>query len=484
MNLKSGAVLAALLIAFLALQINLPLRSAILIGADEGFEVAKATLCLKGYKLYTDIWNDQPPLHTFLLTEALRHDSSSMLLPRLITAGFTLLLITAIFFLFLRLSNLRIAAIATILLIASPGFLLLGSSCMLEIPALAPTICALCALVFGSRSRQMFTTLVAGMAFAIALEIKLISLVMLPVAVLLIWICCREEILSGQYFARSVLIFAISSAATTILIDLAVSQGAYLAHFHESWVSHFGRTKSFDYGAPDDHQFSWIALLKNWDLSLPALGGIAICARNLTRAPSMAAPISWLAYCLLIFGLHRPWWNYYYVHTTIPLCWCAAIGIDSLWKKVTWPEGRLWCALLALYGLCAGAWIQERLVGEIQSVQNSPQTYASLFLKQIELYKSQARWLYTEEPVYSFHSGIPMPPDLAVLVLKRYWSGEMTNARLAEDLKSFKPELMLLRNDSNPRPFRDFINADYQLIYMDSGNLLYVLKSIVRPEVH
>ena len=57
----------------------LPLRTAILIGADEGFEVAKATLSLNGYKVYTDVWNDQPPLHTFLVTETLWHFSSTML---------------------------------------------------------------------------------------------------------------------------------------------------------------------------------------------------------------------------------------------------------------------------------------------------------------------------------------------------------------------------------------------------------------------
>ena len=110
----------------------------------------------------------------------------------------------------------------------------------------------------------------------------------------------------------------------------------------------------------------------------------------------------------------------------------------------------------------------------------SPQTYTCLFLKEMERYKPQAKWLYSEEPAYSFQSGIPLPPDLAVLMLKRYWSGEMTNARLAEELKSIKPELILLRNDTQPRPFHDLIYSEYQLIYMDDNNLLYVHKSIAK----
>lgn len=38
-------------------------------GADEGFELAKTILCLKGHKLYSEVWNDQPPLHTWIVTK-------------------------------------------------------------------------------------------------------------------------------------------------------------------------------------------------------------------------------------------------------------------------------------------------------------------------------------------------------------------------------------------------------------------------------
>src|SRR4029077_2021966 len=70
---KSVVALALLLTAFLLLQFFLPLRTAVQIGGDEGFELAKATLCLHGHSLYTEVWNDQPPLHTFLITQVLKH---------------------------------------------------------------------------------------------------------------------------------------------------------------------------------------------------------------------------------------------------------------------------------------------------------------------------------------------------------------------------------------------------------------------------
>ena len=481
---KTGTCLACLLALFLFLQWFLPLRTAILIGADEGFEVAKATLWLKGYSLYTDVWNDQPPLHTFLLMETLRHFSSTMLGPRLLTGGFAVVLLASFFVLCWRCNGGLVAAVATLLLLASPGFLLLGSSCMLEIPALAPAMAGLCVLSPGKWGRGPVAEIWSGILFGIAFEIKMISVVLLPLAALLIWLNRRQNPRTGWSMTKGLLVLFVCWGASAIAMDLLASGGAYLGHFQQSWASHFGGLKSREYGSPSEHRFSWVGLLRNWDLLIPAVAGALICARRVSGGLPALVPVVWLGYSLLIFGFHRPWWNYYYVHTAIPLCWCAAIAIDAVWGKASWPQGRLWYALLALYGLSAGVWLGERLHLEIQSVRSSPQTYTCLFLNDMERYKAQTRWLYTEEPVYSFHSGIPLPPDLGVVVLKRYWSGEMTNARLTEDLRSFKPELMLLRNDSSPRPFRDMLNTQYQLIYMDTDNLLYVLKSIAKPVKH
>src|SRR5213594_232706 len=81
---NAGLVLAALVSLFALFQCCLPLKTAIQIGADEGFELAKATLCLKGFKLYAEVWNDQPPLHTVLITQVLKHLISSILGPRLL----------------------------------------------------------------------------------------------------------------------------------------------------------------------------------------------------------------------------------------------------------------------------------------------------------------------------------------------------------------------------------------------------------------
>ena len=93
-------------------------------------------------------------------------------------------------------------------------------------------------------------------------------------------------------------------------------------------------------------------------MTLLAILGVVICLRRGLASFLAAIPALWLAYNLAVFGLHQPWWNYYYVHTAIPLCWCAAIGIEAAWKKARETRRMAWFAVLALLHRLLG-----RLVG-------------------------------------------------------------------------------------------------------------------------
>ena len=135
--------------------------------------------------------------------------------------------------------------------------------------------------------------------------------------------------------------------------------------------------------------------------------------------------------------------------------------------------------MLALYALCALPWISARVWLEVLNVRESPQLYSSLILGQVERYKPYSQWFYTVEPVYSFHAGIPMPPDLAVVSLKRMWTGQISSARIAQEMRDIQPGIVMLRNDTKPTFIDDLIAQRYQLVYQDSDYRLYIHKSIV-----
>ena len=129
------------------------------------------------------MWNDQPPLHTFLITQVLRHVSPSITGPRLVTTAFTVRLLISVIGIVRRVSGLISATLATGLLLGSPGFLELSSSCMLEIPALAAAVTGLCLLVVGpgrgrpgEDRRDAGTTLVAAMGAGLLFGVALCAL--------------------------------------------------------------------------------------------------------------------------------------------------------------------------------------------------------------------------------------------------------------------------------------------------------------------
>ena len=502
---KAVACVGILLLAFALLQSLLPLRTAVQIGADEGFELAKVTLCAHGHQLYTEIWNDQPPLHTFLVTQIVKHVSHSVLAPRLVTSGFTVVLLISLFFIIHRLNGPGPAVIAVAILIGSPGFLELSASCMLEIPALAAAMAGLCILA-NFRGAKALPEVLAGTLFGAAILIKLISLVWTPLAVLLIChqatAATRAAAGSGGLFSsylatvkssafiKRPLAFAGAMVFAAAAIDWLVDHGAYWANFRESWQSHFSAATTSEYGSASEHKFDWTILLRNWDATVPAIMGTGFALSKARFQFSHVFPLIWLGWSLLVFASHTPWWPYYYIHTAIPLCWLAALGIwwlkDRLLAKGPAMPGRRkkWkhaipLVLAVFCSSCAVAWMSGRVYLQIATMKALPRTFSSLVITETERYRPFTHWLYADDQTLSYHIDIPMPPSLAVVPLKRFWSGGMTADLVAEEFDRYRPELAIVNNANATIPFRELLNSNYRLVYQDDRYQLYVKGSVL-----
>jgi hypothetical protein len=193
--------LVVLLIGYVASHASLPLGNAVLIGADEGFELAKATLRVNGHALYSEVWNDQPPLHTFLVAQIMKRVSTDVLVPRFLTVMAGVVLLGGMFWLVYRGCGLGVACLTVGLIIASPGFLKLSASCMLEIPSLAPAVVAL-GVLWSWRSRWHAGEIVAGALFGAALLVKLLPVILLPLAMLIVWMRNRRLEVTGSVGGR------------------------------------------------------------------------------------------------------------------------------------------------------------------------------------------------------------------------------------------------------------------------------------------
>jgi hypothetical protein len=475
---RQFVILLLLLAVFVLLQCALPLASAIKIGADEDFAVQKAFLSLKGYRMYTDIWDDQPPLHTYLLKQVFLHISNSIFAARLLSVGAAVVLLSALFFLALRVGGILAASIATGLLIASPGFLELSASAMVEIPGLAPAVAALCLLYTGPVTRWRVVEVLAGTVFAFALQIKAIEALYLPLAGLILWLRDRGSSAVLRNWLWSAMAFGLTAVIGFLAVNHLTGE-SLTAQIAQARASHFTAAASVEYGSPADHPFDWAVLTRNWDTTIPALAGVLYLVRLAIQQRSALLPLTWLGLTLLIFGTYKPWWSYYYIHTALPLCWCAGVGVAWVWQALRAAKRRTLYAFSGTFVACALAWVGGRVWLQANSIRQAPRIESSLVLKEIKRYKPFTKFLFTTEAVYAFHADIPIPPKIATLSLKRLWTGDMTNEKLADEMRALRPGVLLLANDSKELPFQSLLQTEYRLVYTDAQHRLYVLPEII-----
>lgn len=455
----------------------MPIGTSLEIGPDEGLELSKCVLCLRGSALYTEIWDDQPPLYTWLTVQLAKHLSCSILWPRLLSVFCAFILIGSFYLLVLNSSDLLSAGLATAMLIASPQVLELSCSCMQEVPALSFVLASLYVLR-RSHSKSICSTLMAAALFGIALQIKFIAGLYAPI------ICFCY--LSSRFhttivsIVRAICIFAGSSIIAFLLLNLMIG-APFADQFFESWSAHFAHGNSLEYGSAAQYTFDYKFIIFHLDaVFLAGLTFVCVLARILLLHRGAMLSIIWLNYVWLIFTFHRPWWPYYYVHMAIPVCWLGGIGFALVWNKARQASSRFICALVVCYGSVCLFAMGCRLYLQIHDNHCSRKTSSSLVLKTLSTYRGRTKYMFSDEPAFSFQAGIPLPPALAMLSLKRMWSGSMTNEKLISEFKIAKPDVVILSNTIFARLLQTAIARDYTLIVVEGNTHLYIRRELVR----
>lgn len=148
---------------------------------DEGMEVNKAIAVARGYRLYHEIWNDQPPLYTLALSSLARGKDAGM--ERFRRASFVpvAVMTVALCGLGTSLGLSRGELICACgFLIASPLFLSCSASATLEIPALAAGMAGAWLLLRGIARRSLLLAALGGGVMGFAVMTKLTSLSVIP----------------------------------------------------------------------------------------------------------------------------------------------------------------------------------------------------------------------------------------------------------------------------------------------------------------
>jgi hypothetical protein len=464
-------------------------RSALEIGADEHFELSKGLLWANGYKLYNQVWNDQPPLHTVMLGQLFRLFGASIALARGFAVCFGILLFAGNFHLVKNRFGSLAAWITTACLLAAPCVLVLSVSVMLEVPAMAGGLLALWPLHRWSSNYRLNQLGLVGSAVILAgaLQIKFTACIFVPALCLEIVLLTRERFPSGwtKKAISNLLIWGASVVACLLVLGVLLGSG-----YSQAWTSHFSQ-QTLQSSEARQFKFSFDLLLGHTEALLGTALGLCVAVFRREWRPC-AFPCALLGTVGIVHTIYYPWWWYYYLHFAIPLAWISGYGVSRLIRiAVNTFSNRLlnsllgtFCKLAVVTGLVGAMVIKGggRLVSEIERLRDLPRVEKNQMISKMKEFACVTRWVYTPSTIYAFHAGLIVPPELAILVKKRFWSGNITKENITSIVERYQPEQILLRDGESLAPADLFIAANYILVYRSDGLNLYVSKRLAAEQ--
>jgi len=477
-RLGIGAVAAFALV----LTLNKNVDDAVSMSFDEGYELMKATLCAHGYPLYSQIWSDQPPLYTGILETVFALVGQSIAAARLTTIAFSFILCASLFEIVRSHSGAVVGIIALTLLWISHYFIHLSVSVMNGFPAYAVgllSVAAICRYLAGSSRHWL---VIAGVVLGLSLQIKLTAALMIPGVIIGLAPCNPWKL--KIHCSR------IATWMAGVAVGFAVPQFFNLQtsldmiwNVHVSWKHH----QLF----PNPEEFASLSemLKDDYGTLLAAATGSATAAAAVSSLRSIRIPIVWLVTAFVAHSVCRPYFSYYYIHLAVPLCWLAAVGLRNVattaWR-LTDPSytGAQWRPVVvslaaALLWHLAYAGPASKLRNAIRPFDQRATINDDSVLKSLLPYKSHVNWLFTDHPIYAFHTGCLVPPATAVLSEKRFRTGHMNASLACAIINYYKPEVILLFHYLRRDPeFQQLAARDYTVHTNDFGADFYVLKSL------
>ncbi len=487
LNLFSIIIIATLVVA---IRLN-PITQSFELDYDEGLNLIKALLYSRGFSLYSQIWNDQPPLFTALLSSWLSIFGNSVLAARLLVLLFSSLLIWCFYQIIRReLGNIS-ALIATVLLFTSWLYIRLSISVMIGLPSLSLAMLSIYLISLYKQNHLKRYLILSGITFALSLQTKAFTVFLIPLLILYIWdfqINLSDIQKQSKILFSSLFLWIGFLGSTYILIALSFGQ---FSHHDQLVQSHLNQPIQTEIQNYNNLYYLNYMTFQDRDYIFLAVVGIFTIIYNKNRNGLL--PITWLTSSILVLLFHKPIWYHHYHLISIPICWLAAYAVASLLDLFSqnW-QGNLKSFLksLSFIELIIPSLISIIFVFLIFATppisKGSPPK--DLQLMQIVMeYKDSTKWLFTDRPIYAFYAGLPVPPEMAVFSSKRINSGKLTNQEMLAVLKKYRPEQIviarmhsLIISDIN---IKNYINSYYTKIYSEKNQLKqhehYVLSSLV-----
>ena len=454
------------------------------IGGDEHYEVTKSFLWSEGFHLYQDIWNDQQPLLTVLQGLLFEGFGVHAGAARGLALAFGVLLVTGLFHLVRESFGVPAAFIAMISLLAAPHVFRLSLSPMSELPAFAVGLWSLWAIRRWDRDGRRVWLAASGMILAVALEIKLTAVVLAPAlgVELVILALARPGAGKVPQAARAGLIWGGSVLGGLVFLGLILGTG-----YHQALASHFSPIGSAALAEMRQYTFT-VGKLLRYRQALFALAAALCLAVPRRRLKRLAFPLALFATAAAVHLLYHPFWSYYYLHFAVPVAWLTGYAAGELWKMAgealrsrPRPSLRGFGMASAASLLCAAVltYAGIQLGPEIRRIRQVPRVDADRLVAEMKAAAPGTQWVYTRATMYAFHARLRVIPELAVMPMKRFWSGQITQPEILALVKRFAPEQLLLDDrDMADASMHEFVEDNYRLQSREAGLSLWLKAGI------
>jgi 4-amino-4-deoxy-L-arabinose transferase-like glycosyltransferase len=178
---KIPAWLLVPLLFTLGMLLFYPFRFRFEFDADEGINLIKAMMTLRGFELYSDIWSDQPPVFNAILTTWFRVLGMNVNVGRALVLGLsTVLLISAMQYL-QRFWGLPHAILGLIALATLPFYGTLSVSIMIGLPSIALAMLAFVGLTRWHEDPRPHWLVFSAIFLALSVMTKLWTGILAPI---------------------------------------------------------------------------------------------------------------------------------------------------------------------------------------------------------------------------------------------------------------------------------------------------------------
>ena len=471
-----------------------PFRYRFEFNPDEGINAIKAMMNIKGYQLYSEIWSDQPPIFTMLLTLCFR------IFGLRIPAGRGLELLFSGAILWLAIQYLRqfwgnIHAIFGILtLILLPYYLVLSVSIMIGLPAIAFALLSFYSLSLWHKYGDGKWLVLSAIAFGLSIMAKAFTAILGPIFLSGIVLSGLKDYRQHRDWLKACKPSAVWLAVFSVTIGSILLIVVKPANVFQLIQVHLLAGDSVLLRAYTDNR-NLIFLSRFKDslhiLILAFLGGIAALR---SRSWTAMYLVAWVGIGFISLYVNVPFWHHQQLLVTIPAAILAAIaigeGLSELQKSLQQRKRNgLGIAVGVFIWVLAVIYMATSLPPAVQQLdlkfpnlraQALEITEDEEILALMSEYAHITNWVYTDRPMFAFRTQLPVPPYLAVLWKKRIAAGVLMEDQILEILVEYEPEQVLSGRLDLPVIQEYLSTRKYDRIDSSTHYLLNVLEEFLQ----